>query len=247
MPLTPDDILAFKIGGSTVGENLRRAIDAGAVRQHDDGSLALPAPSGPPDSFVPIRNGPPLPCKFLNGFLFKRVYGEAAVPKGCEPCYKVKVMPRTLRELVAVYEIAKEIACLSKWGIDFYNPHSQSVYAGYFYVKGLDAARALFPAVRQAVNENPKLGADVPIVIKRGCSNYEAALGPSDTYTFQPELSEVEAYLKSRYRPVRSEDNTLAQTLYGKWVPFAYQIGDNTYLDFTNGQPLYPQSLTYAP
>ena len=247
MPLTPEDILAFKIGGSTVGENLRRAIEAGAVRQHDDGSLALPAPSGPPDSFVPIRNGPPLTCKFLNGFLFKRIYQQAAVPKGCEPCYKVKAMPRTLRELVAVYEIAKEIECLSKCGIDFYNPHSQSIYAGYFYVKGLDAARALFPAVRKAVNENPKLGAAVPIVIKRGCSNYEAALGPSDTYTFQPELSEVEAYLKSRYRPVISEDNQLASTLYGKWVPFAYQIGDNTYLDFTNGKPLYPKSLSYAP
>jgi hypothetical protein len=247
MPLTPDDILAFKVGDSTVGENLRRAIESGAICQHDDGSFALPARSSPSDSFVAIRNGPPLPCTFLNGFMFKQVYRTAAVPKGCEPCYKIKALPRTLRELVAMYEIALRIDCLSKWGIDFYNPHSQSLYAGYFYVNGLAAARALFPIVRQAADESPKLGAAVPIVIKRGCSNYEAALGPSDTYTFQPELSDIEAYLKSRYRKRKTDDNKLAPTLYGQWVPFAFQIGDNTYFDFTEGKPLYPKSATYDP
>jgi hypothetical protein len=245
--VTPEDILAFKIGNSTVGQNLQRAIESGAVLQHDNGSLELARRPEQPDSFVMIPNGPRLPCQFLNKFLFGRVYRATAVPKACEPCYKVKALPRTLRELVALYEIAKGIECLSKWGIDLYNLHSQSVYAGFFYVKGLDAARALLPIVRKAADENPKLGAEVPIVIKRGCSNFEAALGPSDQYTFQPELSEIEAYLKSKWRPRKAEINTLATTLYETWVPFAYQMGDNTYLDFTNGKPLYPKSLTYDP
>lgn len=246
MAMTPEEILAFKIGDSTVGENLRRAVEAGAIRQHDDGTFALPARCAP-DTYVRIRNGPRLACRFLNGFVFNQVYRAAAVPKGCESCYKIKAQPRTLRELVALYEIALRIDCLSKWGVDFYNRHTQSTYAGYFYVNGLDAARALFPVVRRAVDENSKLGAEVPLVIRRGCFNYEAALGPSDTYTFKPELSEIEAYLKSRYRKSKSDDNRLAPTLYGQWVPFAFQIGDDTYLDFTDGKPLYPNFVTYEP
>ena len=245
--MTPDDILAFKIGNSTIGENLRRAIESGAVRQCDDSSLELANPSPPSALFVTIRAEPSLSCNFLNPFLFKQVYAEGAVPQGCASCYKVKAMPRTLRELVALYEIAKKAACLSKWGIDFYNRHSQNFYAGYFYCQGLDGARALYRIVRKAMDENPKIGADVPLVIKRGCSNYEAVLGPSDKYTFAPELAEIEAYLKTRFRARKSEDPTLPATLYQAWVPFAYQMGDNTYLDFTNGKPLYPKTVTYAP
>lgn len=179
--------------------------------------------------------------------MFKQAYAPAAVPITCEFCYKIKLHPRTLRELVAAYEIAVKVQCLSKWGIDINNKYNQSIYAGYYYAKGLDAARGLFPIVRKAVDEHPKLGVDVPVVIKRGCSNFEAALGPSDKCTFQPEQREIEAYLKSRFRGRKAPDEALTSMLYGRWVPFAYRTGDDTYLDFTGGKPLHPKSLTYAP
>jgi hypothetical protein len=244
--MTPQDILAVKIGDRTVGESLRHAIAAGIVREGEDGSLELPPPASP-DLFMKIYNAPAPDCGFLNRFMFRTVYQEAAVPAGCEHCYKVKVLPRTLRQLVAAYEIALGINCVSKWGVDFYNRYNQSLYAGYFYVDGLDGARALFPLVRALVDEHAKLGPDVPVLIKRGCSNYEAILGSSDTYEFRPELREIEAYIKSRVRAKGQKPNALATLLYGKWVPFAFQTGDDTYLDFTDGKPLYRKSLSYDP
>lgn len=246
--MSPEEIFAFKIGGSSIDETLRRAIDSGAVRQCEDGALEIANPEPKSALFVAVHGGPSLPCSFLNAFLFKQVYAEAAVPQGCAACYKVKALPRTLRELVATYEVAKTFQCLSKWGIDFYNHRSPNSYAGYFYCDGLDKARELYSSVRTAMDKNPKLGADVPLVIKRGCSNYEAALGPSDKYTFAPELRAIEAYFATRFRAAdRGHSMSLPAVLYRVWIPFAYQMGDHTYLDFTNGKPLYPKTVNYAP
>jgi len=244
MPLTPDEILALTIGDRSVGEALESAIQSGAVRRRADGMLELPG--GPrPSYFAFIDNGPAMNCVFLNTFLFSQVYRKAAVPKGCEPCFKVKLVPRSLRELVALYEVARAIPCGSKWGVDFFNPHSQNLYAGYFFVSGLEAARALVPEVRRAIAGNAKIGAELPIVIKRGCSNYEVALGPSDSYAFRPELGEVESWLQSQWRAPATNGKSLAEILYGTWVPFAFQIGDDSYLDFTGGRPLHRKTRTY--
>lgn len=198
MSRSADEILALTVGGATIGDNLQRAIELGALLQREDGTLALPRASS---GDLWLISGNPPGCAFLNRLIFQQAYAQAAVPKSCEGCYKVKVLPRTLRELVALFEIAQKLDCPSKCGIDFYNRYSQNVYAGYFYLDGLEQARAMFRILRDLVDKNPKLGADVPAVIKRGCSNYEAVCGPSDKYTFRPELEDIENYLKSRFRP----------------------------------------------
>jgi hypothetical protein len=126
------------------------------------------------------------------------------------------------------------------------NRYSQDVYAGYFYTSGLEGARVLYKVARQAVDADPKLGPGVPIRIKRGCSEHEAALGPSDRYEFTPEMEELEAHLKSQFRKRKGYDVDVYYAL-GHWIEIAFRIGDNTYLDFTGGKPLRPKTLTYDP
>jgi hypothetical protein len=244
VPVTPEELLSLQVGPATVADHLRRAIKAGEVVENADGSLELrvePA-SG---AWMYVRNGPPLACDFLIGFLFRRAYGRAAVPQGCSACYKVKLVARTLRELIAAWQLAQGVEASSKWGLDVNNPHSQSLYAGYFYVTSLEAARALFRTVRAAVDSDPKLGPEVEITIKRGCSEYEAALGPSDGYTFAPQLAEVEAHLASRYRPRRRPARMNAPL--AQWIDFAFRSGDDTYLDCTGGRRLRAKTVSYEP
>ncbi len=176
MTKSPEELLAMQFGGATVAENLRRAISSGAVIENKDGTLELSRNPGS-SNWMTVPNGPPLGCVFLMNFVFRNAYGRSAVPHGCRECYKVKVVPRTLRELVAAWQIAKRIECRSKWGIDLYNPHSQNIYAGYFYTTGLDAARVLFKVVRQALNADPKLGPDITMTIKRGCDPFLSLVG----------------------------------------------------------------------
>ena len=245
MTAASEKLLAMRMGQAPVGENIRRAIESGELVENDDGTLALASPPAPSATWVYVDNGPPLGCGFLMDFMFHHAYAEAAVPHGCRACYKVKVVPRTLRELVAAWQLGERIQCRSKWGIDFQNPYSPNIYAGYLYTSGLDAARTVFKVVREACNADPKLGPGVAITIKRGCSNYEALLGPSDSYEFTPEMAELEAYLKARFQ--QSKKPAQRYLVLAHWIDVAFRLGDDTYLDFTGGRRRRVGTLTYAP
>ena len=242
--MSAEALLAVKIGGASVAENLRRATARGEIIEHADGTLEV-AEAEAPGAWMRISHGPPLGCDFLMRFAFRHAYAEGAAPYGCRACFKVKVVLSTVRELVAAWQIGKRIACTSKWGVDLNNPHSQNIYAGYFYASGLDGARAVYRVAREAIDADPKLGPAVAMTIKRGCSEYEAALGPSDQYQFSPELAEVEAYLRARFRKTKRKAASGAPLAL--WIDMAFRMGDDTYLDFTGGKRLRSKTLTYDP
>jgi hypothetical protein len=245
MTRSPEELMGLHFGGATVAENLRRAIASDALIENGDGTVRLPDQQSDADNWIHVHNGPPLGCDFLMHFLFHQAYAKSAVPQGCSACYKVKVVPRTLRELVAGWEIGKRVECRSKWGIDFDNPYSQNIYAGYFYAPGLDAARAIFKVVREFFDLDPRLGPGIAMTIKRGCSEYEAELGPSDRYEFAPELAELESYLKAKFRSHQSADRGTVALAH--WIDVAFRMGDDTYLDFTDGKRLRTKTMTYDP
>jgi hypothetical protein len=241
----PEALRQHRYGAGTAEQNLRRAIDAGILIELEDGSLKLPPAEKRVSSWMEVPNGPPLDCHFLLNAAFDGLYGGAAVPHGCRDCYKVKARLGSLRQLMAAWKLGKSIPCLSKWGLDLGNPFSQDVYAGYLYATGLDAARVLHKVVRDAFDTDPALGPGVPLTIKRGCSKYEVALGPSDRYEFTPEMAELEALLRSRF--VAPVTRGSSMRTIGRWIQAAYQMGDDTYLDLTGGKRLLPPSVTYAP
>src|SRR5581483_11118522 len=242
---TPQKVPDLRIGTNTVRENLQSAIEAGRIVRKEDGTLELAREQPQGLSWMYVANGPSLGCGFLMDFMFEHAYARSAVPMGCSACYKVKVGVRTLRELVAAWQLAKRINCRSKWGTDLNNPYSQNIYAGYFYVSGLDAARALYNVARPAFDADPKLGPGATMTIKRGCSEYEAPLGPSDRYTFMPEIAEVEADLKSQFRERKAGHQ--ASLVVAHWIETAFRRGDDTYLDFTGGKRLREKTMTYQP
>jgi hypothetical protein len=245
MMKTPEELLSLRIGASSVGDNVQGAVEAGRLVENEDGTLQIAGDPRQQVNWMHVTHGPSLDCGFLMYFMFRHAYAEAAVPQGCSACYKVKVAPRTLRELVAAWEIAKRIECRSKWGTDLSNPYSQNIYAGYFYAKGIDGARAIFKIARQAFGEDRKLGPDMPMTIKRGCSEYEAVLGPSESYAFKPEMAELETLLRRRFveRKASREPSLVA----AHWIETAFRIGDDTYLDFTGGKRLRAKTMTYDP
>jgi hypothetical protein len=245
MPKSPEELLTMRFGAATVAQNLQRGVETGRMIENEDGTRQLAQIPRHVGKWITESNTGTLACQFLMHFLFRNAYAQSAVPYGCRDCYKVKVVPRTVRELVAAWQIAKRIDCPSKWGIDLDNRYSQDVYAGYFYASGLDIARAIFKIARDAFDVDPKLGPAVPMKIKRGCSEYEAAVGPSNRYEFPAEMEELEAYLRSQYR--KREFAVDVYSVLGCWIDIAFRIGDDTYLDFTNGERLHPESVTYDP
>jgi len=247
--------LSGVFGGRTVVENLQRAVESGKVVRTEGGGfkLAQSPKEGNELALDPYigRDGDfAAPCTFLNGFMFQYVYAEEAVPFGCQNCYKVKVVSDTMRQLMAVKEISESILCTAKSGAEMNSGLTQHLYSTYFYNWGLDKARELYKAVRAKVDAHPKLGATVRMLIKRGCTNYERKCGPSDKYTFDPKLKDIEDYLAPKFADWPAP--LLGRKAYDRMRIFemmqaAYRIGDDTYKDFNGGRSLYPPIVTYDP
>jgi len=202
-----DPRLSLNIGGKSVGEHLDEAIARGDVLRREDGSLSLG--QGVVDrrdavnrkgGFIGKAGVNDRFCGFLNGFLFNQAYGASQVPAGCASCFKVKISTRSLRALMAAKEIAEATGYTTKSGSHVDDPLNSDIYGTYVYANGLDEARAAHRRLREAVDTHAHLGPGVAMTIKRGCTNYERACGPSDQYAFGPGLEEVEAYLETRFR-----------------------------------------------
>ena len=252
-----DPRLQVEVGGISVGARLDRAIAEGAVLRGADGRLSLAGDAAAGDAvgrkggFIGQRApGEPV-CHFLNDFLFDQAYGEAAVPFGCRACFKIKISTRTLRALMAAKDIAEATGLTTKSGSDVDNPTNTDLYSTYLYLDGLAAARKTYGEIRQALDQHPHLGPQVAATIKRGCTNYEHKLGPSDRYAFDPRLEDVETYLEARFvdqKPPSATPKAAVTSLRMlRLIRTAYRIGDETYKDFTDGKPLFPPTVSYAP
>jgi len=253
-----DPKLSLKIAGKSVGERLDEAIERGDVLRAEDGSLSLGRATvdrrdavNRKGGFIGKAGANDRFCGFLNGFLFSQAYGAAQVPAACRSCFKVKISTRSLRALMAAREIAESTDHTTKSGSHVDDPMNSDLYGTYIYVDGLEPARAAHGRLREAVDAHPHLGPAVAMTIKRGCTNYERACGPSDQYTFEPGQEDVEAYLESRFRDekaprmVPKEAVTSLRML--QLIRTAYRIGDETYKDFTQGQPLFAPLVSYSP
>jgi hypothetical protein len=256
MSSTTDADLDLTVGGHSLADNLEQAIERGYVVRRADGRLSLQRTPGDVDEvrrkggFIGKRGALKRDCEFLNHFLFERVYAEAAVPFGCRTCYKIRISTRSLRALMATKAIAESTEYTTKSGPEVDNPYNQGLYTTCLYFDGLDEARTAFDHLRPRLDQHPDLGPGVGMMIKRGCSNYERALGPSDRYEIDPRLEAVEAALAERYidshpRPSLPKETVKALRMLDL-VGIAFRIGDETYSDFTGGKPLYPAAVNYA-
>lgn len=243
-----DSILSMRVGGATIRENLEAAITAGHVVRRADGKFELA--KIPARKYFIKKRPMGLNCQFRNEFVFAHLYRKQAVPISCRDCYKLKISPSTLRQLLATKQISEQLPDRSKSGTEVHVKDNQSLYATYFYLSGLEKARALYKVVRELLDTHPLLGKAVKMVIKRGCTNYERNCGPSDRYTFDPTLADIENYFFGRFAkktttPVNKELDDAARLL--AMARTAYSMGDDTYKDVTGGKELYPPVVNYNP
>jgi hypothetical protein len=240
----------FHMGHQSIEANLQDAVNDGRLVQMEDGWYGLPQKKEGVSVWLHVSKGPSLNCEFLMHFLFDIAYAKSAVPLGCSSCYKVGVAPKDLGQLMALRKLQEGLDYKSKCGVEVDREITQNVYSGFFYCQGLDGARKVFSEVRRAIDQHPDLGPDVPMRIKRGCTEYELHCGPSDQFKFPSELGPLEAYLKTKFQsapkiksnPLKAKLETLA-----RWIQTAFRIGDNTYLKFTGGKRLYPATVSYSP
>lgn len=168
------------------------------------------------------------------------------IPRRCQECWKIVVSPRTLRELFALKKIEEQLDLPAKCGIEV-RDYTPRLYGGYFYTCSLEEGRDVYKIVRKAVNEG--ISPEVNVILKRGCTEMEMEVGPSPFWVVTKKNRELEEIIEERVEDYSvsfsSPPDYMEAHIKKYWVNWAYSHGDETYLDYTGGQPLYPETVKY--
>ena len=220
------------------------------IRNRETGQLSLSSSltSGTPWRF--IRHHPDTKCWLWNNIMFAIFKQEMGNPaSGCQTCYKVCVRPRSLNELFIVESFQvkmqedEEVAC--KCGMEL-REHVHGLWGAYFYTRSLEEGKKRYKQVRRLVDIH--LSNDVPVYLKRGCTDMEDYYGDSDKQQITETSLHWENLISDAFdhtfiKKVQTEGEI--HDLHQRWVEYAYAYGDPTYKLFTNGKRLFPKYVTY--
>lgn len=182
-------------------------------------------------------------CGLWHFIMFER-YG--ILPSPCFECWKTVVAPRTLKELMALMDLQYQYKHPCKCGIEI-REYVPRLYGGYFYSNSLDDGIANYKNIRKMVSE--AISPDVPVILKRGCTEFEMKFGPSNQWILQPGQLELEAEITALIdyggMEMWNQPAICQPYIMSTWIRWAYKNADETYIEFNGGVPLFPGVVHY--
>jgi len=169
------------------------------------------------------------------------------IPRECFSCYKVVVRPRNIIELLALNEVQEELDVPCKCGTEI-REYVTAMYGGYFYTNSLEEGKERYNQVRKLVDE--RISPDTPVYLKRACTEFEVKFGDSDKWVVDPNEKFYSKWIDEHFEDTCFR-NDYKQTDYIKldtilrWVKYAAQNGDMSYLELTDGEPMFELPITY--
>jgi len=169
------------------------------------------------------------------------------IPENCHKCFKIVVRLKTLKDLFKMRELQQRLDYFSKCG-----PENRKIvpalYGAYWYCpikEGLRGARKLHAEIQAEITKvSPE---DTVAILKRGCSEMELSKGASDTWVYSLNDAKLELLLESLFEVEESLDGLpkyVEHHVLRKWIEWAYEHGDETYLDYVS-KPLIAPAVTY--
>lgn len=169
------------------------------------------------------------------------------VPKYCRNCFKVVIRPKTVAQLIRLKELMEtefiEMGLCCKCGVEERN-YVFGNYGGYQYNRGLEEGKLAYNVVRKLIDIY--MGSDVGVILKRGCTEMELNLGPTKKYVVPDWADELEDKIMEVVELPKKNPATpkfLADHVVRKWLEFAWDRGDKTCLEFSDGIPIFPNKI----
>lgn len=173
------------------------------------------------------------------------------IPAGCRQCWKVTYSPKTLKEVYQVLELQDRekgpIGLPAKVGMENRSwTGNQGGYSAFWYTPvgcGLHSARGIYTRIQRELTKVVKYSPD--LILKRGCTEFERLMGPSDTWdktATERDWDEKEKILASVFRidPPLQPSNLLTINAKLRMIYYAHEHGDVTYKDFVGKESLPP-------
>jgi len=88
----------------------------------------------------------------------------------------------------------------------------------------------------------------VPVILKRYCTEFEHALGPSDKHEYTEDNRVAEKIINDTFDldgNLPPQAGIVKLHAVRRWIEFAFKYGDETYKEFTKGRSLVPGYVTY--
>jgi hypothetical protein len=168
------------------------------------------------------------------------------IPPRCLECWKVVVGPRTLKELFRLLDVEKGLNVAAKCGIEL-RWYTDRFYGGYFYTNSFDEGRDRYEQVRKAVDDH--IGKDVPVILKRACTEYEMIKGASPAWVMTDAALDLdqrlECIIDMTTPTVTGQSDEAIAAVHTHWIEWAWKNQDRTVDEYIGGQPLYPPTVKY--
>jgi hypothetical protein len=150
------------------------------------------------------------------------------IPRFCRfNCWKVVAKPRNIKETLLLHGSMKTLDLPSKVGMDL-RPYTFGAWAAFFYADSLDQAKTYYLIVRPEI---AKIAPEIPVIVKRGCTEMEA-IRPSKTWdTWTDEEQRLEAALDDLFEFEElpfTESAWMRNDIMERWIKHAISIGDPT-------------------
>ena len=174
------------------------------------------------------------------------------IPTHCLNCWKVVVRPQNLQQLFQLLKLMEEMVaedptCMCKCGTEP-RPTVNGNYGGYFYNRSKEQMQEKYKRVKKLVHR--RIHPSIDVIPKRYCSEFEAKFGPSDKYeqAIHAQLWEpqIEEYCKMQKFPYQQPE-IIKRKVIREWIKRAWDIGDPTVYEYTDGRPLTRPVVRYEP
>lgn len=172
------------------------------------------------------------------------------IPSHCLNCWKVVVKPRAVTELFKLYTLqcnmsAADPECYCKCGSEERN-YVFGNYSGFFYTRSLEAGLERYSQVREAVDK--EINSDVDVILKRYCTEFELAFGPSHAYKQPDDAARWEQLIDEMCVMVPftyTQSDRMKMKVMRRWIKHAWSVGDATLYKLTDGKPIVMPCVTY--
>lgn len=173
--------------------------------------------------------------------IYYDLYG--IIPRGCFHCWKIVILPKTLKELFALYELQDTLvkesddALPCKCGIERreYRVHA-GPYAGIFYCPlegGLEEAREWHAKIERRIHK--AMGVQHNVILKRACTEYEEQYGPSNLWKYPEAQDAYEDLLDATWvvsMQPPPDPASLRVVVTERWIEYAVRFKDPTAKDY---------------
>lgn len=195
-------------------------------------------------------------CYLWHQIMFRHF---GVVPEFChQRCYKVVVKVRNFMEAMQFYGVMNASGCIrgeccnlhGKVGIDERH-YSSGHFNAFIYCDGLEQGLEKYQIVRELVDQNMPDGENIPVILKRSCTEFERQFGPTDN-DFWKEMPKEHVKLQRHIEDIFQgemgssvQPDWLKNKIILKFIKWANATGDKSWIEWVGKDFLTVHAYTY--